>query len=278
MCGSSPRVRGTEFAFGHGDRIGRFIPAGAGNRSGLFQPRPSLPVHPRGCGEQSPVRRRALFCAGSSPRVRGTVRCGEVHSSGARFIPAGAGNRPGSYTNIVDFTVHPRGCGEQESKSWRTIYRTGSSPRVRGTVITPQRKKFRMRFIPAGAGNRNFECIYNGSGVVHPRGCGEQFIDVVNATIVTGSSPRVRGTVVVQQVFFVNVRFIPAGAGNSCFNPRLISRQPVHPRGCGEQCKAGDHNRGRDGSSPRVRGTGCTSPLSPMSLRFIPAGAGNSLS
>ena len=50
----------------------------------------------------------------------------------------------------------------------------GSSPRVRGTARTNILEANSMRFIPAGAGNRQ---VYRGavvSDAVHPRGCGEQ--------------------------------------------------------------------------------------------------------
>ena len=72
-----------------------------------------------------------------------------------------------------------------------------------------------------------------------------------------GSSPRVRGTLVVRCGTGGRIRFIPAGAGNTrCTRLRMMLKS-VHPRGCGE------HGRSVGGYAPRHR--------------FIPAGAGNTL-
>ena len=49
---------------------------------------------------------------------------------------------------------------------------------------------------------------------VHPRACGERGGATVKTRTVTGSSPRMRGTVVTRTSALVNSRFIPAHAGN----------------------------------------------------------------
>ena len=53
-----------------------------------------------------------LTAAGSSPRVRGTLRRAVVMSGQKRFIPAGAGNTVVVILSSVRKPVHPRGCGE----------------------------------------------------------------------------------------------------------------------------------------------------------------------
>ena len=96
-CGSSPRVRGTRPFDLAPDRTGRIIPACAGNTPGMVQVAIHAADHPRVCGEH-PVFRRGIHSeigriipacagntsrlldlevggiAGSSPRVRGTLR------------------------------------------------------------------------------------------------------------------------------------------------------------------------------------------------------------
>ena len=72
MIGSSPRVRGTGFACFFVYILGRFIPAGAGNRDLAERYSRYLQVHPRGCGEQMGTVRLLPLDVGSSPRVRGT--------------------------------------------------------------------------------------------------------------------------------------------------------------------------------------------------------------
>ena len=70
------------------------------------------------------------------------------------------------------------------------------------------------RFIPACAGNSQYEEAYRPVDTVHPRVCGEQVLVLFSKSFVPGSSPRVRGTDKgVKSVKPVG-RFIPACAGN----------------------------------------------------------------
>ena len=194
----------------------------------------------------------------------------------ARFIPAPAGNRPGSPPSCCSVSVHPRACGEQQTpppparltpvhpracgEQGRFLLSShrpsGSSPRLRGTGPAPRREVLRLRFIPAPAGNRAV-CQSTAAWVtVHPRACGEQVLFSVSCGLSYGSSPRLRGTV------FPLV----------CY----LGRRAVHPRACGEQagerlCDCGSCGSSRAcgeqfeplfthpfviGSSPRLRGTG----------------------
>ena len=73
MVGSSPRVRGTGVRVLAGGVLRRFIPACAGNSSGIRQRVSVGSVHPRVCGEQCQRER--------------------TQSRHRRFIPACAGNR-----------------------------------------------------------------------------------------------------------------------------------------------------------------------------------------
>jgi len=113
---------------------------------------------------------------------------------------------------------------------------------------------------------------------VHPRVCGEHWIWPLFPCQYCGSSPRVRGTLIV--FIFANwfSRFIPACAGNILRCRQRFCRIAVHPRVCGE------HYCGRRlpehdfGSSPRVRGTCHQMFLVSHRSRFIPACAGNMFS
>ena len=92
----------------------------------------------------------------------------------------------------------------------------------------------------------------------------------------TGSSPRVRGTLCAWQPARARLRFIPACAGNSPLaspNPALST---VHPRVCGELAHARRVGGIEGGSSPRVRGTLLRQLAEQLAQRFIPACAGNS--
>ncbi len=110
---------------------------------------------------------------------------------------------------------------------------------------------------------------------VHPRGCGERPTRTAATTASIGSSPRVRGTHSCCWTGTSRRRFIPAGAGNAKDRGLRWGSDPVHPRGCGERGSWRGIAEGKDGSSPRVRGTPPGAYARSQSERFIPAGAGN---
>ncbi len=274
-AGSSPRARGTRFGILRDGIMGRFIPAGAGNTSPQICRRFSASVHPRGRGEHDTLTTWSDTSAGSSPRARGTrdpvATVHEVH----RFIPAGAGNTPTAGSNSTHHTVHPRGRGEHAYAGSRLDPFPGSSPRARGTHVVLNRDLPNGRFIPAGAGNTN-TCLATAWLIpVHPRGRGEHVKPVLALYLVSGSSPRARGTPPVLPRGAGWRRFIPAGAGNTTLSRRPCHPIPVHPRGRGEHSAAGSAAGRTDGSSPRARGTPSKNLPFHVLCRFIPAGAGN---
>ena len=257
-AGSSPRVRGTGWNSRWRAGVRRFIPACAGNRSQCQTGISPLSVHPRVCGEQVGIERVIVIANGSSPRVRGTGRIGNDSCGERRFIPACAGNRPARSTTRSSSTVHPRVCGEQAITATPDPCTNGSSPRVRGTENGVRHPGHRARFIPACAGNSCDSRRRSAYRTVHPRVCGEQASTDTRICCISGSSPRVRGTV------------------GRWWWVRAIS--PVHPRVCREQNKARDQHSINDGSSPRVRGTVPNVSDWHCVSRFIPACAGNRLS
>ena len=92
---------------------------------------------------------------------------------------------------------------------------------------------------------------------------------------VTGSSPRVRGTLAFLLVPQHQWRFIPACAGNTQKYPPVFGQNTVHPRVCGEHNETAIYLPNISGSSPRVRGTRAMNPINRRHPRFIPACAGN---
>ena len=171
--------------------------------------------------------------------------------------------------------VHPRGCGERVVIPTALLSTIGSSPRVRGTARSVRVVRSAVRFIPAGAGNGQPWALSLCQIAVHPRGCGERCPDCGTEQIITGSSPRVRGTVNLgKEAKYMN-RFIPAGAGNGFARKEFLTATAVHPRGCGERPWAILADSMLNGSSPRVRGTEVGIRGLATDQRFIPAGAGN---
>ncbi len=155
--GSSPRARGTRPPLRPLLRRGRFIPAGAGNtHQDVLCPR-SHPVHPRGRGEHTGTIELPELDDGSSPRARGTpnICCSSI--THPRFIPAGAGNTAVRGLAGTVESVHPRGRGEHARGLFLSFFLLGSSPRARGTPTLQPPPLLTSRFIPAGAGNTQFQ-------------------------------------------------------------------------------------------------------------------------
>ncbi len=112
----------------------RFIPAHAGNSQVASDLTKRYSVHPRACGEQLPEIQSPGRSAGSSPRMRGTVRWFPRIRRGVPVHPRACGEQFLQQLQLFErIAVHPRACGEQyeEWHSWSCI--TGSSPRMRGT-------------------------------------------------------------------------------------------------------------------------------------------------
>ena len=138
-------------------------------------------------------------------------------------------------------------------------YRTGSSPRVRGTPHLIEFFIYNPRFIPACAGNAALFREFMVRLPVHPRVCGERTAHTYRVIFAAGSSPRVRGTRKMLASRLPERRFIPACAGNaSCCGATYVLLS-VHPRVCGERSKNSKAKGRTTGSSPRVRGT----PMAP---------------
>ena len=92
-----------------------------------------------------------------------------------------------------------------------------------------------------------------------------------------GLSPLARGTLIKEPKWPGYKRFIPAGAGNTIDYVTRIQDEAVYPRWRGEHCCILSINVRLLGLSPLARGTRCDLYGSDYCLRFIPAGAGNTI-
>ncbi len=214
---------------------------------------------------------------GSSPRARGTPLPRHPACLHRRFIPAGAGNTRLPASCSMNAAVHPRGRGEHINARNIGSAGDGSSPRARGTRRLALLSPLFRRFIPAGAGNTRPRGQSSRFPPVHPRGRGEHKTGPDTAPPIVGSSPRARGTRMLETAPGLKPRFIPAGAGNTSISRALTSVGAVHPRGRGEHGWQAVAVNCCDGSSPRARGTQPLRIHAQLQRRFIPAGAGNTV-
>ncbi len=153
----------------------------------------------------------------------------------------------------------------------------GLSPLARGTLWCCAFSLLVVRFIPAGAGNTTQETLRPRCKPVYPRWRGEHTVALGASISWPGLSPLARGTqnhCYPENRYF---RFIPAGAGNTLFNLTTRPTRPVYPRWRGEHEDYYTQYSDGGGLSPLARGTLTLNPHQIVKYRFIPAGAGNTL-
>ena len=136
----------------------------------------------------------------------------------------------------------------------------------------------KIRFIPAGAGNTR-PCNRNGDfNSVYPRWRGEHCWMSLSNTERSGLSPLARGTLLDEFIEHRAERFIPAGAGNTLLPAQNRRFASVYPRWRGEHIPQQITVPETRGLSPLARGTLHANAEAGRVNRFIPAGAGNTLS
>ncbi len=209
--------------------------------------------------------------------MRGTVFWTHWVGLGQRCIPAHAGNGARGVMRRGYTAVHPRACGERLISISTGSGLGGASPRMRGTAHGREPGRSRRRCIPAHAGNGYPHCDGCPYWSVHPRACGERGVGGGTPVLATGASPRMRGTVHRALLVGVEVRCIPAHAGNGFTVELSYSSLPVHPRACGERGLVGLAAEAAEGASPRMRGTVVSRTSIDDRHRCIPAHAGNGL-
>ncbi len=174
----------------------------------------SGPVYPRWRGEHPMDPTFAVCVTGLSPLARGTLQLDARMNLLTRFIPAGAG-------------THAQNDRRSEDSG-------GLSPLARGTRRPDQVMVLPLRFIPAGAGNTDIPPDPRPKSAVYPRWRGEHNgTDSTNQNF-RGLSPLARGTLYDCRRYEKPRRFIPAGAGNTCYGVGALNIGAVYPRWRGE--------------------------------------------
>ncbi|PKU92721.1 hypothetical protein CQR47_0570 [Bifidobacterium thermophilum] len=166
-------------------------------------------------------------------------------------------------------------CGEHFHDEIRSGRDEGSSPHVRGTPPQRGTEADPRRIIPACAGNTNTPRAWSLGSRDHPRMCGEHPSLIAALIAVLGSSPHVRGTLLLTLSVPSVTGIIPACAGNTAHRPNNTCCTRDHPRMCGEHAANAFVYASEKGSSPHVRGTPNDNTSVSMVSGIIPACAGN---
>ena len=150
-------------------------------------------IIPADAGSTVSHSRPVCVLCGSSPRMRGAPLLPLLHPGPARIIPADAGSTAMTKGLAYLSGDHPRGCGEHTCGAVSGCQNRGSSPRMRGALLSSGWSGPDRWIIPADAGStrtRRRECWPTWD---HPRGCGEHSRSNCAMTANMGSSPRMRG-------------------------------------------------------------------------------------
>ena len=200
-----------------------------------------------------------------------------MHGRKHGIIPAYAGNTLAPDLRVGIVGDHPRVCGEHKFRRSKGFFRSGSSPRMRGTPRFRPWRDCQAGIIPAYAGNTYRLSDLRKHVQDHPRVCGEHVRGWKFRSSKGGSSPRMRGTPTLTLYVRAMMGIIPAYAGNtvSCGGKRLVRGD--HPRVCGEHAAFSAVAVRPMGSSPRMRGTRMCSNVHTIHAGIIPAYAGNTL-
>ena len=213
--GSSPRVRGKLGARRAAVMSTRLIPARAGKTGWALTMNRATSAHPRACGENGEQVRLGHHDQGSSPRVRGKLKPWMIRSRAWGLIPARAGKTAWTMAAPRAAAAHPRACGENGLVHCHPTEAPGSSPRVRGKLGLRRPAHARVGLIPARAGKTCVVIVIALLYRAHPRACGENPMTVLWTRSSPGSSPRVRGKLVLVERASDLPRLIPARAGKT---------------------------------------------------------------
>ena len=254
--GLSPPVRGNPSGVGGVARIGRSIPACAGEPSIIAPSRYVIRVYPRLCGGTESRNSYPFIQQGLSPPVRGNrIRWHNWGEQGGS-IPACAGEPDVTLPGRIKTRVYPRLCGGTRCDLTRAHQDKGLSPPVRGNPPTSRPRRGIIRSIPACAGEPvDFNIGLEGSKV-YPRLCGGTRKGHDFRVYIRGLSPPVRGNRVRFVCSGIFVGSIPACAGEPVFIGQTSGQHEVYPRLCGGTLERIFLVTQEMGLSPPVRGTG----------------------
>ena len=231
-------------------------------------------VYPRACGGTFFGSPASLQLIGLSPRVRGNPKSLQRLPAGPGSIPARAGEPGGAVVSRAASPVYPRACGGTRAGTMRFPVRRGLSPRVRGNPQWQPPARPARRSIPARAGEPSGRWKTGFQPTVYPRACGGTVMVLLQAGLLFGLSPRVRGNPAHRPDTERPRRSIPARAGEPMTGVWPAWTTWVYPRACGGTGGQAHVVSEAEGLSPRVRGNPFRASVLATIDRSIPARAG----
>ena len=191
---------------------------------------------------------------GLSPPTRGNPHVVRIRASGARSIPAHAGEPGVCDRPSPQAEVYPRPRGGTASRFIPSEYEKGLSPPTRGNLYEALEKALADGSIPAHAGEPHSAGGVHANTEVYPRPRGGTAVACRRCAARSGLSPPTRGNLRHREPAILPARSIPAHAGEPYTN-------------------MGRHIR-TSGLSPPTRGNPFPRASSQTSNRSIPAHAG----
>ena len=113
----------------------------------------------------------------------------------------------------------------------------GSSPRMRGKLSVKSSRSLCLGLIPAHAGKTAGKRFTLRRLRAHPRACGENSVHSQPLVSAGGSSPRMRGKLLLHGLVAAEHRLIPAHAGKTDGADGARAGHGAHPRACGENAE-----------------------------------------
>ena len=228
--GLSPPTRGNRRERGRECSSLGSIPAHAGEpvrhdhreqRHGVY-PRPRGGTEPSGTSED--------MAGGLSPPTRGNPRMRRAVTTGRGSIPAHAGEPPTQQLLVLSGEVYPRPRGGTMDFIIADFPFSGLSPPTRGNLGLLGLVTWRLRSIPAHAGEPSTPAEIAFCKPVYPRPRGGTFTPKTIAPAKDGLSPPTRGNLGVAGVGGWLGRSIPAHAGEPTDEGEGAEVWGVYPR------------------------------------------------
>ena len=189
---------------------------------------------PRVWGTHKNSKNNAVSRRFSPTSVGGTQLYDSVSVGNERFSPTSVGNTMKDSNPDKNKAVQPHECGEHGHMILMKEKNIGSAPRVWGTHFFMHCIGTIPRFSPTSVGNTNSTAGGFDEFTVQPHECGEHDLAWTIVVPITGSAPRVWGTLETFTAPILIRRFSPTSVGNTRSTQPILQFYPVQPHECGE--------------------------------------------